>query len=127
MKQLIILSSFLLCSLNPAGLSQNDMKDVTGTWKLDVELAGSGGTPTFMLKQEDGNIKGTYQGNFGKAEITGTINGDQIEFSFTISSGEKVTYKGTVDGDEMKGTCEYGSYESGTFTGKREVGKKKSE
>jgi len=93
--------------------------DVTGTWILYAEGDGNSGTPTFTFQQKGENLTGTYQGILGEADVTGTITGDQIEFTFEAEI--VVVYKGTVDGDEMKGTCDYSEYGSGTFTGKREI------
>ncbi len=65
--------------------------DITGTWALDVDLGGGGGgTATFVLKQEpceqagcEGDrITGTYEGLFGFVDVTGSITGDQVKFSF---------------------------------------------
>jgi len=127
MKQTIILFSIFLLFLPLAGIAQMDKTDVTGTWKLNVEVGGDSGTPTFTFKQKGENLTGTYQGAFGEADVTGTIEGDQIEFTFKVQGETKIIYNGTVDGDEMEGTCDYGGYAAGTFTGKREAEKKKSE
>ena len=66
-------------------------------------------------------MTGTYKGAFGEADVTGTLKGDKIEFTFKIQVDVVVVYKGTVDGDVMKGTCDYGGFASGPFTGKREA------
>ena len=62
--------------------------DLTGTWKLEVKLDAGTGTPTFVLKQQGKEITGTYQGYFGKADVAGTVEGDQFEFSFSIQTGQ---------------------------------------
>jgi hypothetical protein len=93
--------------------------DVSGTWKLDVQLDAGSGTATFIFKQEGEKITGTYEGVLGKADVTGTIKEDAIEFSFTAQELE-VQYKGKVTDDTMEGTCEYGQLGSGTFKGKKQ-------
>ncbi len=120
MKQTIMLFSIFLLLIPLASIAQVDKTDVTGTWKLNVGLDGNSSTVTFTFKQKEENLTGTYQGALGKADITGTIKGDQIEFSFKVQEETKIIYKGTIDGYEMKGTCDYGGFASGTFTGKRE-------
>lgn len=94
---------------------------VNGTWVLTVALGdGQGGDATFELEeQEEGQLTGSYSGTLGQADVTGTVSGNEIEFSFDSQAG-KVTYKGTVDGDTMKGTCTYGQLGEGTFEGKRQ-------
>ncbi len=123
MKQTIMLFSIFLLLIPLAGMAQRNKTDVSGKWKLIVELDGNSGTVNFTFKQKGENLTGTYQGAFGEADVTGTIDGDEIEFSFNAQGETKVIYKGTVDGDEMKGTCDYGGLASGTFMGKREAQK----
>ena len=92
---------------------------VNGTWALTVDLGGQGGEATFELEEkEEGKLTGTYTGAVGEAEVSGTVNGNEVEFSFDSQAG-KVTYKGTVDGDTMKGTCSYGQLGEGTFEGSK--------
>ena len=94
--------------------------DVAGTWKLTVKMSVGTGTPTLVLKQDGEALSGTYTGRFGTSPVKGTLKGNAIEFSSTVSgpmgSGE-VTYKGTVDGGSMSGTVNLGPMGDGTFTG----------
>ncbi|MDX1383713.1 MAG: hypothetical protein R3190_08730 [Thermoanaerobaculia bacterium] len=93
---------------------------VNGTWVLDVDLGGQGGQATFELEEtEPGKLTGTYNGAVGTAEVTGTVSGNEVSFSFESDQAGKVSYKGKVDGDAMEGTCEYGALGSGTFKGQR--------
>jgi hypothetical protein len=93
--------------------------EVTGTWKLDVVMDAGSGTATFVFKQDGEKLTGTYQGVLGKADVTGTVKGDKIEFSFS-GRGVDAHYAGKVTGDTMEGTCEYGQVGSGTFKGKKQ-------
>ena len=98
--------------------------DVAGTWNLNVKMSAGTGTPTLVLKQDGETLTGTYTGRFGASPIKGTLNGNAIEFSFTVTgpmggSGE-VTYKGTVDGASMSGTVNLGPMGDGTFTGTKQ-------
>lgn len=103
--------------------------DITGTWALDVDLgAAGGGTATFVLKQEPCQqavceadlITGTYEGAVGSADVTGSITGDQVKFSFEVDQVGMVSFEGTVSGNTMKGDCDYGVVGAGTFEGKKE-------
>jgi len=91
-----------------------DKTDVAGTWNLNVDLQGDSGTIVLTFQQKGKKLTGTYQGSLGEVDVTGTITGDQIEFTFEAEI--VVVYKGTVDGDKMKGTCDYGGYVSGKWT-----------
>ena len=127
MKPTVILFSVLLLLLPLAGIAQIDTTDVTGTWKLNVDLGGDSGPVTLTFEQKGKDLTGTYQGTLGKEAVTGTLDGNKIEFSFNIQGEFNVNYKGTVVGEEMKGTCDYAGYASGTFTGKREAQEKEPE
>ncbi len=57
--------------------------DVTGTWVFDVVFDAGGGTPTLTLKQEGEVLTGHYSSaNLGEADLTGTVKGGKINFSF---------------------------------------------
>jgi hypothetical protein len=91
--------------------------DISGTWEFTVETSQGSGSPSFTFKQDGQKLTGTYAGLFGKAELSGTVKGDQVEFSFEAPNAGKVTYKGTLEGgNRMKGDCEYGDLGKGTFT-----------
>ena len=92
--------------------------NAAGTWEMVVDLGGQGGNPTFVFEQDGETLSGTYRGALGEAEVTGSVKGEEIEFSFEMQ-GMTVTYKGKVSGESMEGSCEYGDFGSGTFTGKK--------
>jgi hypothetical protein len=99
-------------------LAAQDKVDVTGSWVFQVETSAGSGAPTFTFKQEGEKLMGKYSGQLGEADISGTVKGNQIEFSFTVDVG-KVTYTGTIEGGTMKGKVELGDQASGTWTAKR--------
>ncbi len=95
--------------------------DVSGSWEFTVETSQGSGTPSFEFKQEGETLSGTYSGQFGTAKLSGTVKGDQVEFTFEIPNLDgKAHYKGTLDGPtRMKGDVEYGDVAKGTFTAKK--------
>lgn len=111
---LVFVSLFLLSTVAVAS------HHVNGKWVLSVSLGdGQGGEATFTLTEgEGGALTGKYSGAAGEADVTGTVKGNEVEFTFDSQLG-KVTYKGTVDGDTMEGTCSYGQMGEGTFKGKK--------
>jgi hypothetical protein len=95
---------------------------VNGTWVLTVDLGGQGGDATFELEEKEaGKLMGSYSGAAGTAEVSGTVDGNKVAFSFQSEMAGTVSYEGTVDGDTMEGTCSYGELGSGTFTGSRKA------
>ena len=56
--------------------------DLTGTWSANVVLDAGNGTATFKLMQMGDTLSGTYSGVLGDAKVTGTVKGNQVEWSF---------------------------------------------
>ena len=110
----MLLGAFALTAYMPSFY----VTDVTGNWQLDVVLESGSGTATFEIEQYGNELGGFYTGSFGLAEIQGTIEGDQLNFSFEVQ-GIDVSYTGEVDGKTMSGRCQYGSDSAGTFKGKK--------
>ena len=97
--------------------------DVTGKWAFNVETSAGAGAPTFTFKQDGEKLTGHYTGTFGEADLTGTVKGADITFSFTVDAqgnSLKETYTGTVDKDTMKGKLVIEGLGEGTFTAKRQ-------
>jgi hypothetical protein len=106
-------------------VAQQSKTDVTGKWTFNVQTDAGSGTPTVTLKQDGEKLTGHYSSaNLGEAELTGTIKGNDIKFSFSADAGGQavqVTYTGTVDTkDSMKGSVDLGGLAQGTFTAKRQ-------
>jgi hypothetical protein len=94
--------------------------DLTGTWSAAVVLDAGSGTATFAFKQAGESLTGTYTGTFGQSQVTGTVKGNNVEWSFENGQAGKVTYTGTLEGDtKIKGTVVYGEVGSGTFTAEK--------
>jgi hypothetical protein len=97
--------------------------DVTGKWAFNVETSAGAGAPTFTFKQDGEKLTGHYTGTFGEADLTGTVKGADITFSFTVDAqgnSLKETYTGTVDKDTMKGKLVIEGLGEGTFTAKKQ-------
>jgi len=110
-------------TLSPAG--QAAKVDVSGTWAFTVQTDAGTGTPTVTLKQDGEKLTGHYSSaTLGEADLTGTVKGKAIEFSFStdaVGTPLTVKYTGTVESkDELKGAVDLGGLGQGTFTAKRE-------
>lgn len=113
-----------LCTAFAIGVAAQSSKvDVTGKWTFTVQTDAGSGTPTVTLKQDGEKLTGHYTGTFGEADLTGTVKGNEITFSFTADfSGMPITstYKGTIESaTSMKGTLDIAGVGSGTFTAKK--------
>lgn len=93
--------------------------NVTGEWLFNVQTDQGGGTPTITFKQDGEKLTGKYVGQLGNADLTGTVKGNAIHFTFTIDAQGQpapVTYDGTVEKNTMKGKLDIGGMINGTFT-----------
>src|SRR5947208_12579634 len=120
-----MLAAFVaLWSAPAADAGQAAKIDVTGKWAFTVQTSAGSGTPTVTLKQDGNKVTGHYSSaNLGEAELTGSVEDRNIEFSFMAEAqgvSFQVTYTGTVeDKDSMKGKVDLGGQAQGTFTAKR--------
>lgn len=94
--------------------------DITGKWEFNVQLDAGNGTPSFVFKQSGEKLTGTYSGLMGSSELTGTVKGDEIEFTFEATFQDqkgKVVYKGKIASPtQMKGDVDYAGLGKGTWT-----------
>jgi hypothetical protein len=104
------------------GDKSGDKTDVTGAWSVTVETEAGSGNPSFTFKQEGEKLTGRYKGLLGEFDLTGTVKGDKIEFSFKTTGQVEgvVNYAGTTDGKTMKGKVSLAGLGEGTFTGKKQ-------
>ncbi|HLH19966.1 MAG TPA: hypothetical protein VKX45_22260 [Bryobacteraceae bacterium] len=97
--------------------------DISGKWDFHVETDAGAGDPTFEFHQDGEKLTGTYAGTFGTAPLTGTVKGDDIEFSFEVTVLDQkgtIVYKGKIGADgKMKGEVELTGLGKGTWTGQR--------
>jgi hypothetical protein len=97
--------------------------DLTGDWVFEVQTDQGTGSPTFSFKQTGEKLTGKYKGLFGEADLTGTVTGKTVKFSFNADAQGTpvtVTYEGEIESNSaIKGKVDLGGVGTGTFTGKR--------
>jgi hypothetical protein len=97
--------------------------DVTGTWIMTVETGAGSGSPTFVLVQKGEALSGSYKGQLGEAQVTGTVKGDDVTIEYKVEAqGQSlaVKYSGKTDGKKMSGKVSLGQLGDGTFTGSKQ-------
>jgi hypothetical protein len=107
-----------------AGGGQAGKIDVSGTWVFEVQTDAGGGAPIVTLKQDGEKLNGHYSStNLGEADLTGTVKGTDIGFTFTANvqgTAVAVSYRGTIESNTaMKGSVSIAGVGSGTFSAKR--------
>jgi len=125
---LFVVFAFLFCatvhgSTEPFRASTIQKIDLTGEWVFEVQTDQGSGSPVFTFKQQGEKLTGKYKGLFGEADLTGTVKGNLMKFSFNADAqGTPVTivYEGTVESNNsITGKVDLGGLGQGTFTGKR--------
>jgi hypothetical protein len=104
-------------------LSAQAKFDLTGEWLFDVQTDQGSGTPTFIFKQTGDKLAGRYKGQFGEADVAGTVTGKTFKFSISADAqgtAVTITYEGEIESNtSVKGKVDLAGMASGTFTGKR--------
>ncbi len=96
--------------------------NVTGEWAFTVTTDQGAGNPILTFKQDGEKLTGKYAGQLGSADLSGTVKGNAIHFTFTLDvQGQQapVTYDGTIEKNTMTGKMDIGGMVSGTFTATR--------
>ena len=75
---------------------------------------------------QDGNkVEGAHQGNFLTRDISGTIAGDAVALSSSVTErhGDSLNYRftGAISGETMSGALNLGEYLTATWTARRRV------
>ncbi len=108
----------------PSANAQAAKVNVTGKWLFNVETGAGSGTPTMTFTQDGEKLTGKYNGQFGDADLTDTVKGQDIAFSFNVDAqGTALTFKytGTIENkDALKGKVDIAGLGEGTFTAKRQ-------
>jgi len=97
--------------------------DVTGKWIMAVQTSAGSGSPTFVLVQKGDALSGSYKGQLGEAQVTGTVKGDDVTIEYKVdgqAGSLAVKYSGKTDGKTMSGKVSLGQLGEGTFTGTKQ-------
>jgi hypothetical protein len=86
---------------------------VAGKWQMTLEMQMGTASPVLDLVQQGEKITGTYEGRYGKSQLTGTLKNRVLEFSFTMNAegtDVRMAFKGEVAADfkSIKGDADLG-------------------
>ena len=113
----------LTMSAAHAVVSAQGKFDLTGEWAFEVQTDQGSGSPTFIFKQTGEKLAGKYKGQFGEADLTGTVTGKTFKFSFSADAqgqAVSITYEGEIESNTaVKGKLDIAGLAGGTFTGKK--------
>jgi len=104
------------------GASAADDENIEGTWDVTLQTTADKSKPRLDLEQDGSDVTGKYTDEFGTAQISGEVNGKEVELSFTVDipndkNDLTVTYTGTVEGNTMRGKVKFDKLGEGAFVG----------
>src|SRR5215510_12941050 len=101
MKNIVVALLLIILAASFGAANPRAGADISGTWNFSVDLDGGGhGDPTFVFKQEGEKLTGTYKGQLGEYNVTGSVTGDKAVFAFDFKNDDltdKSTYTATIE------------------------------
>ena len=97
------------------------MASVDGNWDCVVKSPLGDQKLTLTITGTDTGFSGTASGAMGSSDVSGTLDGDTIAWtqSVTVPMPMTLDCKATVDGDTMTGSVGAGAFGSFPMTGSR--------
>jgi hypothetical protein len=83
--------------------------DISGTWKLEGDIAGVHINRTCTIKQESTKISGSCKNQMNDLPLAGEVSGNDVTWHYeTNYEGTNITltFKGKLDGSSIKGKIE---------------------
>ena len=92
-----------------------------GTWKVTINSPMGVQQGTLNVKTEGSTFTGTFEGQMGKQDLTGTVDGDKLSWKTNITSPMplELTFNLTVSGDSLSGSVQAGAFGSSPVSGVR--------
>ena len=107
----------------PEAVTVAPAADLTGRWEARITYAAGSSTHVLHIRQRDGELDGTHQGEFVSRPLSGTISGSDVRIRSAHSgqTGDALsfTFSGTASGNQMAGTLDMGEYLSATWSATR--------
>lgn len=123
---LMALAAVLVVGVSIPGELTAQAVDVSGTWNMTVQSQQGTTNPMVTLQQDGQDLTGHYSSQtLGEADVTGSVDGNEITFSFTAEMGGQsipATYTATVEGNEMSGNLNLAGQAAASFTATRADG-----
>jgi hypothetical protein len=95
---------------------------VNGTYSIVIDTPMGQQQAALALKTDGNTLTGTADTAMGKADFTGTANGNDIAWKITINSpmGKlKLEFTGQISGDDIFGRAKAGNFGCFPFKGKK--------
>ena len=94
--------------------------DLTGKWRMSLNMEMGRATPLLELRQNEGKLSGTYTGRYGASPVSGEVDGRSVKFAVGMET-TTLQFRGEVKDDgTLAGTADFGEMGSVTWTAARE-------
>ena len=126
--QCMVLMIVALLAAAPPARTQTQAQtqtDVTGEWDASYATPLGPQELKIYLTQEGPRVTGHTTSEFGESQVRGTINGQDIQFTFSSTDGGRaidIRVTARVEGERMRGTAKIGDRAEGAFTAERTDG-----
>jgi L-seryl-tRNA(Ser) seleniumtransferase len=101
--------------------------NLTGRWEVQIQYAAGRSTHVLHLSQQGNQLSGAHDGEFSSRDIAGSINGNTVQLSSSLSGqrGDSVSYRftGTLAENSISGTIDMGEYLNAQWTATRSQGR----
>ena len=88
--------------------------DISGDWRIRMQFVYGESVHSLHAEQQGAQVQGAYRTQYGQGALTGLVAGNQV----TLNGRYQLS--GTVDGDQMQGTASVGQEWPATWTATRE-------
>ncbi|HSV03711.1 MAG TPA: hypothetical protein VLI41_10965 [Phenylobacterium sp.] len=92
-----------------------------GNWKITINTPMGAQTVNANIKTNGDTFTGTTEGQMGKQEVSGKVNGDTLTWNADITQPMPMTleFTATVAGDNMNGNVKLGMFGNAPLSGVR--------
>lgn len=94
--------------------------DLSGKWRLTLEMEVGRATPLLDLVEKEGRLSGTYTGRYGSSPVDGTVEGRTLAFTVALETTQ-LAFRGEIKDDgTLAGKAIFGELGEVTWTAARE-------
>lgn len=100
--------------------THHDVFDLSGKWRLILEMEVGRATPLLELVEKEGKLSGTYTGRYGSSPVDGTVEGKTLAFTVALET-TLLAFRGEIKDDgTLAGKATFGELGDVTWTAARE-------
>lgn len=94
--------------------------DLSGKWRMSLEMEVGRATPLLELTQKGSKLSGTYTGRYGASPVEGTVEGRKVAFSVALET-TSLSFQGELKDDgTLAGKASFGEMGEVRWTAQRE-------